>query len=100
MDAAYLKMPEASLEPDLDELDAKANAMLIALKWTHSSEPSYPMLRRLAKRLQERLDQLPATEKTNLYGDPTEEVVVELDERAANGLGTHCRRCISNDCRL
>ncbi len=87
MDAAYLKMPQASLEPDLQELDAKANAMLVALKWTHPSSPSYSMLRRLAKRLQERLDQLPATEKTSLFGDPKEEVVVELDVAAANGLG-------------
>ncbi len=87
MDAAYLKMPTSSLKPDLEELDAKANALLVALKWSHASPPSYSLLRRLAKRLQERLDQLPATEKTSLFGDSKEEVVVELDPEAANGLG-------------
>ena len=87
MDSAHLKMPSSSQEPDLQELDAKANAMLVALKWTHASPPSYSMLRRLAKRLQERLDQIPATEKTTLFGDSKEEVVVELDPAAANSLG-------------
>ncbi len=87
MEAAHLKMPATSLEPDLQELDAKANAMLVALKWTDSAPPSYSMLRRLAKRLQERLDQLPGTEKTSLFGDSKEEVVVELDPAVANSLG-------------
>jgi multidrug efflux pump subunit AcrB len=87
MDSAYLKMPSLAQEPDLQELDAKANALLVALKWKHSSPPSYSMLRRLAKRLQEKLDLLPATEKTTLFGDSKEEVVVELDPAAANSLG-------------
>ncbi len=87
MDSAYLKMPSLAQEPDLQELDAKANALLVALKWTHSSPPSYSMLRRLAKRLQEKLDLIPATEKTTLFGDSKEEVVVELDPAAANSLG-------------
>lgn len=87
MDSAYLKMPSVAQEPDLQELDAKANALLVALKWTHSSPPSYSMLRRLAKRLQEKLDHIPATEKTSLFGDSKEEVVVELDPAAANSLG-------------
>lgn len=87
MDTAYLKMPKSSQEPDLQELDAKANALLVALKWTHQTPPSYSMLRRLAKRLQERLDQIPTTEKTTLFGDSKEEVVVELDSDAANSLG-------------
>jgi multidrug efflux pump subunit AcrB len=87
MDSAYLKMPSSSQEPDLEEMDAKANALLVALKWTHASPPSYSMLRRIAKRLQERLDQIPATEKTALYGDSHEEIVVELEPEAANSLG-------------
>lgn len=87
MEAAYLKMPSSTFEPELEELDAKANAMLIALKWSHPSPPSFSMLRRLAKRLQERLEQIPATEKTALYGDSKEEVVVELDPAAANSMG-------------
>ncbi len=86
MDAAYLKMPNSVGEPELRELDAKANALLVALQWTHSSPPSYSLLRRLAKRLQERIDQIPATEKTALFGDPKEEVLVELDPLAANSL--------------
>ncbi len=87
MDSAYLKMPTSSQEPDLEEMDAKANALLVALKWTHSSPPSYSMLRRMAKRLQERLDQISATEKTALYGDSHEEIIVELEPEAANSLG-------------
>ncbi len=87
MDAAYLKMPKSTQEPELQELDAKANALLVALKWTHQTPPSYSMLRRLAKRLQERLDQISSTEKTTLFGDSKEEVVVEIDPDAVNSLG-------------
>ncbi len=87
MDAAYLKMPRSALEPELQELDAKANALLIALKWTHTTPPSFSIMRRLAKRLQERLELLPATQKTTLFGDSKEEVVVEIDPTAANSLG-------------
>ncbi|MEZ6138524.1 MAG: efflux RND transporter permease subunit [Pirellulaceae bacterium] len=87
IDAAYLKMPPSSGEPDLEELDAKANALLVALKWTHASPPSYSMMHRLAKRLQEKLDQIPATQKTSLFGDSQEEIIVELDPESANSLG-------------
>ena len=87
MDAAYLKMPRTALEPKLLELDAKANALLVGVQWTHASPPSYSILRRLAKRLQDRLELLPATQKTTLFGDPKEEVVVEVDPILANSLG-------------
>lgn len=86
MDAAALKMPSMAQTPELKELDAKANAILVALKWTDDSPASFAMLRRLAKRLQERIDQIPATEKTSLFGDAKEEIVVELDPVAANSL--------------
>ena len=35
------ELPDGALKPQFDELDFKANAMIVALKWTHDSETNY-----------------------------------------------------------
>lgn len=85
--AAHGAMPTLAMKPKLKELDAKANAMLVAVCWESSEPASYSILRRLAKRLQDRLDQVAGTEKTDLFGDPREEFVVEVEREKANSLG-------------
>lgn len=87
LNAAHGVMPELVMKPKLRELDAKANVMLVAVRWDSQSEPSYSILRRLAKRLQERIDLIQGTEKTSLFGDPEEEFLVEVQREKANSLG-------------
>ncbi len=87
LNAAHGVMPELVMKPKLKELDAKANVMLVAVRWDSQNEPSYSILRRLAKRLQERIDLIQGTEKTSLFGDPEEEFLVEVQREKANSLG-------------
>ncbi len=85
--AAHGLMPDRVFKPKLKELDAKANAMLVAVRWESKDQPSYSILRRLAKRLQDRIDQVVGTEKTELFGDPREEFLVQVEREKANSLG-------------
>lgn len=87
VDDAALLMPAGANKPIFDEIDVKADALIVALRWDHSSAPSFSILRRLAKQLDEQLANLPGTEKTEIYGDPGEEVLVTLDQTQLASLG-------------
>lgn len=87
MDSASAQLPGLANEPDLEELDAKAHAMLLSIQWNLPDPPSYSILRRIAKRLQERMDAIAGTEKTALFGDPGEEIIVEIEREQASDLG-------------
>ncbi|MBL8889260.1 MAG: efflux RND transporter permease subunit [Planctomycetaceae bacterium] len=87
VDDASLLMPPGATKPVFDELDIKADALIVALRWSHPNEASYTILRRLTKQLDEHLANLPGTAKTRIYGDPGEEVLVELDHAQLAALG-------------
>lgn len=81
------RLPRGASRPLFDDLDFKANAMIVALKWEHQSPTSYALIRRLAEQLKDQLIEIPGTEKVDLFGDPQEEVVVELEAEKLNALG-------------
>lgn len=85
-DSALL-MPLGATEPEFDEIDIKADALIFALRWDLPSPPQHAILRRLAKQIDERIRSLPGTEKTRFYGDPEEEVLVTLDQARLATLG-------------
>lgn len=87
LDSATGNLPTLASKPELEELDAKAHAMLLTIRWDLAEPPSYSILRRIAKRLQERIDAVAGTEKTALFGDPGEEIIVEIDRERASSLG-------------
>ncbi len=60
---------------------------MVALKWSHPSQQAIPCFAGLPNGFKIGLIEFPATEKTSLFGDPKEEVVVELDSSIANSLG-------------
>ena len=71
-------LPEGCLRPDFDEMDFKAFAMLVALKWKQEGPVSYAVLRRQAKQLEDRLRRVNGTEKVENRGAPSEEILVKL----------------------
>lgn len=87
VDDAALLMPAGANKPIFDEIDVKADALIVALRWDHPSTPSMSILRRLAKDLDEQLSNIPGTEKTQTYGDPGEEVLVTLDQAQMASMG-------------
>ncbi|MDJ0713263.1 MAG: efflux RND transporter permease subunit [Prochloraceae cyanobacterium] len=70
--------PEAS-EPELEEVDTKAYAKIVAVTWEKDFEPNYAILARKARSLQHELEALPGTGKVEIYGKPNEEITVEID---------------------
>lgn len=84
------RLPSGALTPEFEELDVKAYASLVALTWhpprdtANASRPprvNHAILRRLAEELEDALTSLPGTEDVDLFGDPDEEILVEVDVR-------------------
>lgn len=73
------RLPEAADEPVFEELPMKAFAILASLRWTSPSDPNYAVLRRLAEQLEDQIRGVPGTELVDLYGEPDEEVLVEIE---------------------
>ena len=72
------KLPPDSLKPEYIEATA-ANTLIAALNWNLESPVNYAILRRWAQELEDELRNLSGTEKVELFGAPTEEIVVEIN---------------------
>lgn len=81
-------LPKGALRPEFDEVEMSAYAWIGGLTWTDASPPSYAVLRRMALELKDQLLAVEGTKRIDLYGDPKEEVLVELDatQMAATGI--------------
>ena len=80
-------LPSGAMEPEFDAVDVKAYALIVALKWDQESEPNYAILRRLAENLDDELKAVSGTEEVDTFGDPQEEVLVEIELPRLAGLG-------------
>lgn len=81
-------LPEGSLDPEFELALVQANTLIVGVTWDGAGPPNWTILRRLAEEVQDQLRSLPGSEKVELFGDPQEEIVVEIDpvELAALGL--------------
>ena len=81
-------LPTAATVPEFEQLDVKAYALIVALQWTQDTSPNYAILRRLTENLEDRLRAIRGTDEVDTFGDPDEEVVVEIrsDELVSLGL--------------
>ena len=88
IDDARVEFPAGVEEPDFEELEVKAYALIVALVWDNPNAVSYAVLRRTAKQLEDRLRAISGTEDIDTFGDPDEEISVEIqpDKIAALGL--------------
>ncbi|QDU40369.1 Toluene efflux pump membrane transporter TtgE [Maioricimonas rarisocia] len=101
LDDATTLLPREASEPRFDTLDIRANALLVALKWTGDAsgdaaerpseeklaETNFAVLCRLADELEDSIDALRGTEDVELYGRPEEEILVEIDEPRLAAMG-------------
>ena len=83
------ELPAGTSEPLFERTEMAAYASLVALRWTpdDGSLANYAILERLAEELDERLSALPGTEIVDVFGEPREEVVIEIDEPQMVALG-------------
>lgn len=86
-DAAAL-FPAGAGVPELEEAKIKAYTVIASLSWEQPTEPNYPILRRYAEQLEVAMRGVDGTEEVELFGDPNEEITVEIDaaELVAVGL--------------
>lgn len=87
IDDAVPKLPLTASRPTFEELEVRAFALLTALVWQSDEPADWTVLRRLAIDLQDRMQTLPGTDKVERFGDPGEEIEVELDPAAVSSLG-------------
>lgn len=87
LDDAVLQLPTGVSAPDLDEATVKAYTAIASLTWTRPSEPNYAILRRYAEEFALRLRGVPGTEEVELFGDPNEEIVVQVDAASLTAVG-------------
>ena len=79
LDEVQVELPPNIIEPELEEIKVKAYALIAALTWQQDDNPNYGILRRQAEVFKERLEQISGTEEVEIFGDPDEEIVVEIN---------------------
>lgn len=85
---ARRSFPAGASPPEVTRQYVGAATMIVALTWEGQEAPPRAVMRRLALDLQDRFQRLPATELTQTFGLPEEEirVIVDTDALAATGL--------------
>ncbi|APB35197.1 Acriflavin resistance protein [Gloeomargarita lithophora Alchichica-D10] len=81
------ELPSEAEEPELDEGEVRAHALLVALAWALDNPPNYGILRRRAEILEDALRNLPGTDEVALFAAPQEEINVTVDTQTLAGLG-------------
>ncbi|MCG9729216.1 efflux RND transporter permease subunit [Shewanella sp. Isolate13] len=80
-------LPPSSQNSTLDDQLGYANTAILAVAWRGGGVVRTDMLNRYAKELQSRLRLLSGTDFVSLYGQPAEEILVQLDGNKVNQLG-------------
>lgn len=80
-------LPREAQTPVFDNMPFKAYAMLVAVKWTHPTETNFTILRRKAEQLEDKIRNLFGTEEVDLFGEPEEEIAIEIDHTKLAALG-------------
>ncbi len=81
------QLPAEATDPEFELSKARANALILGLTWDFNSPPNYAILRRQAETLQDQLRQIPGTETIDLFGEPEEEIIVEIQPEKLAQLG-------------
>ena len=88
LDDSESELPESALAPNLEVVPLRAFAAIVAIKTKPPAKPDLAVLRRMASRLRTDILSIAGTESVQVFGDPGEEVVVEVEPQtlAATGL--------------
>lgn len=79
-------LPSSAQNTILDDKVGYANTAILGIAWRGEGAVRTDMLNRYAKELQSRLRLLNGTNFVKLYGQPTEEILVQLDGHKVNQL--------------
>lgn len=87
LEDSMAELPSGAERPQFEELDIAAYAWIGALVWQRDMAVADGVLRRLARELRDVLKTLPGTKEVDLFGDPGEEILVEIDPVRAAAAG-------------
>ena len=63
LDDAALELPEGATDPDFDEQEVRAYALIVALTWERDDSPNHAILRRLTEELEDRIKAIPGVDE-------------------------------------
>ncbi len=81
------RLPPGATRPVFDQPEIAAYAWIGAITWKRDEEESYGVMRRLARQLKDEFLALPGTKSVDLFGDPGEEVLIEVDAARISSAG-------------
>ncbi len=81
------ELPQSAQPPVLDVFPLKAFAAIVAIRWSGDDQPNFSILRRLAGLLRTDVLEISGTESVDTFGDPGEEIVVEIEPATLFSLG-------------
>lgn len=87
LDDATPLLPAEASDPEFDLLEVTAYASILSLRWDAPGEANYAVLRRLTEELEQRLRAVPGTREVDTYGDPAEEIAIDIDAAQLATLG-------------
>jgi multidrug efflux pump subunit AcrB len=87
VDDAVPDLPPEATVPEYADSSTKASALIVGLTWTLDDAPNYAILGRLAATLEDRLRAIPGTETVDLFGEPAEEIRVDIAATELSRLG-------------
>jgi multidrug efflux pump subunit AcrB len=87
LEDATPQLPPGATEPEYEDQQAKASALIVGLRWELDTDVNYAILRRVATGLEDQIRNLPGTEKVELFGEPDEEIQVEISQAPLTRLG-------------
>ena len=80
-------LPADAEAPEFEVIRVRAFASIVGLVWKGSGSPIYSILSRTAQDLEESIRNIPNTEKVELFGKPTEEIVLEVQQSELAKMG-------------
>ncbi len=95
VEQARRSFPAGTSAPEVKRMYVGAATMIVSLTWTGDGEAPLAVMRRLALDLQDRFQRLPATELTETFGMPAEEVRVIMDAEALSAAGLNFMQAAS-----
>lgn len=85
---AEAQLPEDALTPQVERQFVGATTFVVGLGWEGTGEPPLALLNRMASELEDKFQNYPGTEETDVFGQIEEEirVILDIEELAALGL--------------
>lgn len=84
-------LPENASAPKINRQYMGAATIVIGVSWASEGEPNLAIMTRLARDLEDRLQNMSGTEETEIFGEAQEEIRVEVDPEALAALGLTAR---------